>query len=250
MPALTHHDNGTPIWLDAAVASLDQHLELRAFLSRVFDWTWEVGDAQMGHYAQALHGGQPVMGLMVNEQMAGVQTVYFAAADAAASVARAAELGATVAFPATAVMDLGVMAVLADPLGATFGFWQPGTFQGFGVAYEPNAPGWFDHVSEDPERAATFYSELLGHPIISPDPAMRILANGEQWFASVSHPQFDSPAQWNPIIVVDSLDRVRDLIPRLGGAILVEEMAVPGSALSIFREPVNGMVITVMRGGE
>ncbi len=250
MATLTHINDGTPIWLDASVSTLDQHHELRAFLSRVFDWTWEVGGAEMGHYAQALSGGRPVMGLGVNDQWSGGLTTYFAAADAAACVARAVQLGAETLLPATAVTDLGTMAMLKDPLGALFGFWQPGTFAGFGVAYEPNAPGWFDHVSGDPERAAAFYSELLGHPVITPDPAMRILVDGEQWFASLSHPQADVAPQWTPIFVVDSLERVREVVPRLGGAVLVEEMPVPGSAVCIFREPVKGMTLSVMRAGE
>lgn len=250
MATLTHIDDGTPIWLDASVSTLDEHHELRAFLSRVFDWTWDVGGPEMGHYSQALHDGQPVMGLGVNDQVAGDLVTYFATSDVAASVVRATELGAATVFPTTAIMDLGTMALLTDPLGALFGLWQPGTFAGFGVAYEANAPGWFDHVSGDPERAATFYSGLLGHSVISPDPAMRILVNDEQWFASLSHPQVDVTPRWIPIVVVDSLERVREVVPRHGGAILVEEMPVPGSAVCIFREPVKGMTLSVMRGGE
>lgn len=50
------------------------------------------------------------------------------------------------------VMDVGWMALVLDPTGAVHGFWQPNTFSGFEVVYEPNSLGWFDHVSEDTAR--------------------------------------------------------------------------------------------------
>ncbi|MDE3094297.1 MAG: hypothetical protein KGJ47_11015, partial [Acidobacteriota bacterium] len=55
---------------------------------------------------------------------------------------------------------------------------------------------------------------------------------------------------WNPVYLVDSLERTRDTMTRLGGRVLVEEMAVPGSAISAFVEPVCHNVIVVMRPGE
>ena len=80
----------------------------------------------------------------------------------------------------------GIMALVTDPTGAVHGLWQARDFQGFGVAYEPNAPGWFDHASSDPDAAATYYSTLTGHTVIEPSPGMKVLNVGEQWFASFS----------------------------------------------------------------
>jgi predicted enzyme related to lactoylglutathione lyase len=250
MSKLTAHDNGMPIWVDANVETPEQHHDLRAFLSALFDWTWELGGPEMGYYALASHGGAPVFGLGQGEGARGVATTYFATSAIDDSAAKAVALGASVTMPVMPVMELGSMALLVDPTGAAFGLWQPGTFQGFGVAYEANAPGWFDHVSGDPDAAATFYSELTGHQVTSPDPAMKILQNGEQWFASFSHAQTGIGPRWNPIFVVDSLERIHKTVPRLGGAIVIAEMPVPGSAICVFSEPVNGTLMTVMRGGE
>jgi hypothetical protein len=83
-----------------------------------------------------------------------------------------------------------------------------------------------------------------------PAPTCGSWQKGEQWYASLTQlPSGESP-QWKPIYIVDSLERVREVVPRHGGTILVEEMPVPGSALCIFSEPVNGTIMTVMRGGQ
>jgi hypothetical protein len=250
MAQLTTHDNGMPIWVDANVETPEQHHDLRAFLSALFDWTWDLGGPEMGYYAIASHDGSPVFGLGQNEGARGTATTYFKTSDIEQTVKDALQLGASVAMPVMPVSEVGTMAILVDPTGATFGLWQPGTFQGFGAAYEPDAPGWFDHVSLDPEVAGTFYSKLGGHQLTSPEPSMRILQNGEQWYASLSlSPGGDAP-HWSPIYVVDSLKRIHEVVPRHGGAVVIEEMPVPGSAICVFSEPVNGTLMTVMAAGE
>ncbi|MGC1238399.1 MAG: VOC family protein [Acidimicrobiales bacterium] len=250
MTTLTSFDEGMPCWVDVMVPTQEQHLDKRAFLSALFDWTWQEGGPETGHYDLALSNGHPVMGLGVTDDGNGAPTTYFSTKEIGAAVGRATELGATVIVPAMEVMDLGWMAILVDPVGAMYGLWQPEGFQGFGVAYEENAPGWFDQVSLDPERAGEFYAALSGHDVTSPAPDMRVLQNGEQWYASVSHSPTGEAPQWKPIYVVDSLERIHELVTRHGGTILIKEMPVPGSAISTFIEPVNGTPMTVMRGGQ
>jgi len=250
MTTLTSHDNGMPIWVDVNVETQEQHHDLRAFLSALYDWTWDVGGPEMGYYAIASHDGQPVFGVGQGEGADGQAITYFKTSTINETFDEAIELGSSIVVPVTQVMDIGTMAILTDPFGARFGLWQPGTFGGFGVAYEPNAPGWFDHVSDNPGEASEFYASITGHKVFLPDSDMRILQNGEQWFASLSHSQSGADPQWNPIIVVDSLKRIHETVPRLGGAILIEEMPVPGSAICVFSEPVNGTLMTVMQGGD
>ena len=250
MTTLSKIDDGTPCWVDSMVTSQELHHDRRAFLSALFDWTWEEGTPETGYYALALSNGKPVMGLGIYDgaTTAAFQT-YFSTSDIEASVERATELGGTALMPVMGVMDLGKMAMLNDLEGATFGLWQPGTFHGFGVAYEENSVGWFDHVSADPAAAADFYVGLSGHAIESPDPEMRVLKNGDQWFASISSSPLGEAPQWRPIYIVDSLERTHEIVRRHGGTVLVEEMPVPGSAISVFIEPTNGTTMTVMRGG-
>lgn len=250
MTTVDTHQDGMPCWVDIMVDTEEQHHDLRAFLSTLFDWTWDGGGPEMGHYALAHHNGQPVLGLGRNAGSTGETTTYFSTSSIEATAAKATELGASFAMPIMPVMELGSMAVLKDPTDALFGLWQPGTFHGFGVQYEANAPGWFDHVSERADEAGAFYASLSGHQLTPLEPPMRVLQNGDQWYASLSPlPDHETPA-WKPIFVVDSLERIHETVPRHGGAILVESMPVPGSALCLFTEPVNGTTMIVMQGGE
>jgi predicted enzyme related to lactoylglutathione lyase len=250
MTTFTSHEDGMPCWVDAMVSNEEEHHDKRAFLTALFDWTWDLGGPEMGHYATARSNGAPVVGLGIMDGGHGRTTTYFSTSNIEEAITQATGLGATVMMPAMAVMDLGTMAVLFDPAGAPYGLWQPGTFAGFGVMHEVNAPGWFDHVSPDPERDGEYYSAVSGHQLTNLDGDMRILQNGENWYASISHAQSDEPPQWKPIWVVDSFERIHETVPRLGGAIVIEEMPVPGSAICVFSEPVNGNLMTVMRGGE
>ena len=251
MVDIDEHATGMPIWIDAMVSTAEELAALKEFYSGVFSWTWDHGPAETGYYSIARHRGRAVMGLGQMAATSGTILTYFSTDDAAGSVARAETLGATVIVEATPIMELGTMALVLDPTGVVHGLWQPREFHGFGALYEVNAPGWFDHVSADPAAAARYYGALTGHALLEPEPGLRILTNAEQWFASLSSPQvLAGQTHWNPVFLVESLAATRDAVVAHGGRVLVEEMPVPGSAISAFLEPVCGGVVTVMRMGD
>jgi uncharacterized protein len=251
MPKLDTHPNGIPSWIDVMVETTEQRDALMNFYTSLYGWTWDVGDEQMGYYSIANSDGAPVMGLGQGPGGVGAMVPYFATDDINAAAAKAAELGGTVFMGPMEVPEAGTMALVSDPTGAVHGLWQAGNFQGFGVAYEANAAGWFDHASSDPAAAAAYYQGLTGHSVIEPEPGMRVLTAGEQWFASVTENQVDqrTTAQWNSIYVVETLEAARNKIRELGGTIVLEEMPVPGSAISVFVEPVMNTAITIMGAG-
>jgi predicted enzyme related to lactoylglutathione lyase len=249
MTTLSRFDEGMPCWVDIMVPNQEQHHDKRAFLTALFDWTWDLGSPEMGHYATAFSDGHGVMGLGIAEGTSGAATTYFATTNIESAVTRATDLGANVVLAPTQVADIGTMAILVDPFGVVYGLWQPGVFAGFSLMYEENTPGWFDHASLNPEGAGEYYASLSGHDVISPGPDMRVLQKGEQWYASLTQLPPGTSPEWKPIYIVDSLERIHEVVPRHGGTILIEEMPVPGSALCIFSEPVNGTVMSVMRGG-
>ncbi len=241
---------GLPVWIDAMVPTREKLAAMKGFLSGVFAWDWEHGEADTGFYSIATHRGRAVLGLGQMDAASGTFVTYFATANVDASVARAEELGAAVIIEATPILELGHMALLMDPAGVVHGLWQAREFTGFGALYEVGAPGWFDHVSSDPEAAARYYRSLTGHSLIEPEAGLRILSAGEQWFASISSPQvLAGQSHWNPVFLVDSLAAARETVLEHGGRVLVEEMPVPGSAISAFVEPICHNVIVVMRLG-
>jgi predicted enzyme related to lactoylglutathione lyase len=251
MPKIATHANGMPSWVDVMVETSDQRQAVMDFYSSLYGWTWVVGGEEMGYYSIANLDGEPVMGVGQGPSGAGAMVPYFTTDDLEASIAQAKGLGGNVFMGPQVVGSAGAMALVADPTGAVHGLWQADDFKGFGVVYEPGAPGWFDHASNEPDEAAAYYSGLTGHVVIEPEPGMKVLANGEQWFASVSQNQVPdrTAAQWNPIYIVDTLDAARNKVRALGGTIVLEEMPVPGSAISVFVEPAMNTAITIMGAG-
>jgi hypothetical protein len=249
MAQITTHLAGTPCWIEANVETSEQRVGLMDFYSALFGWTWVVGGAEMGFYSIANLNGSPVMGIGHGPLATGQLVAYFTTTDVSASSARAALLGAEVFLGPTEVPGAGSLALVLDPTGALHGLWQANTFAGFGVADEPGAPGWFDHHSQDPAAAAAYYAALSGHDLRSDEPDMAILAAGDQWFASFSGDGADRDAAWSPIYVADDLARVHEVVRRAGGVVVVEEMAVPGSSITVFVEPVMHREVTVMLAG-
>lgn len=90
-------------------------------------------------------------------------------ADAAASKARS--LGARVDDPMD-VLENGRMAICTDPTGAIVGLWQARAQKGMDVdARTPGAPGWFDLLTHDLDRAVDFYTALFGWTVEERSPA-------------------------------------------------------------------------------
>ncbi|MFI5035807.1 MAG: hypothetical protein ACHQFZ_06345 [Acidimicrobiales bacterium] len=251
MPQITSHDPGMPCWVDVMVETTEQREALMAFYGALHGWTYDVGGEEMGYYTIASKDGQAVMGLGQGPGAEGKLVTYFATDDIAATAAKVIALGGTIFMGPMAVADVGQMALAVDGVGAVHGLWQPGTFPGFGLVHEPGAPGWFDHTSTDPGAAGIYYRDLTGKSLTEPDAGMKVLQNGDEWFASVSEDQMPGrAAQWNPIYVADSLERIRDTVRAQGGTIVLEEMPVPGSAITVFAEPVMNTMVTVMRAGD
>ncbi len=240
-----------PCWVDVMVETSEQRLAVMDFYSSLYGWTWDVNGEEMGHYSIANLDGSPVMGVGQGPGGAGAMVPYFATDDIDASLVKATELGGTIVMGRQEVPFTGVMALVADPTGAMHGLWQPTGFNGFGVVYEVGSPGWFDHASNEPEKARAYYSGLTGHDLLEPAPGMTVLANGEQWFASISQNQVPErpQAQWNSIYIVSNLDDARNKVRSLGATVVLEEMPVPGSAISVFVEPAMNTAITIMGAG-
>jgi predicted enzyme related to lactoylglutathione lyase len=251
MPLTPTHAPGSPCWIDASVATAQQRLALIDFYSRVFGWEFELGGPETGYYSIASSNGSPILGIGEQEGAEGRWVTFFSTDDIDAMAQRVKAFGGQVFLGPLDVMNLGRMALALDATGAVHGLWQPITFNGFGVMAEVNSIGWFDHVSENQQESAAYYTAVLGEEIaLHAEGDMLVLMRGEEWFASLSHGDSDeTPAQWMPVFVVSSLDQTKQTVRQLGGTIVVEQMDVPGSVIAIFRDPVVGSYITIMQSG-
>jgi predicted enzyme related to lactoylglutathione lyase len=157
------YDPGTPSWVDLGTPDIEA---AAAFYGGLFGWDVPESEnaEQTGGYRQAMLRGKPVAGMMplMQEGQPPAWSSYISVADADATVAKAKQAGATVFAEPMDVMDLGRMAVFADPAGAVIGLWQPGTFVGAEIVNESNAVVWNELNTRDPEAARAFYGDVFG----------------------------------------------------------------------------------------
>ena len=163
MPEMTTYAPGTPCWVDLSSPDLDATV---SFYGSLFGWDApQMENAEeTGDYRQAMLNGRAAAGLMPQMQAGQptAWTTYIATDDADATAAKVREAGGQVVVEPMDVMDLGRMAVFADPTGAVCGVWQPGSFAGAGIVSEPGAFTYNELETRDPDAAKEFHGTVFG----------------------------------------------------------------------------------------
>lgn len=163
MTEMTAYAPGTPSWVDLGSPDIDASVE---FYGSLFGWDVPESEnaEQTGGYRQAMLRGKAAAGMMplMQEGQPPAWSTYVSVEDADATAAAVREAGGTVMVEPMDVMDLGRMAVFADPAGAVFGIWQPGSFPGAGIVNEPNSFSWNELNTRDPDAAKSFYAAVFG----------------------------------------------------------------------------------------
>ncbi len=161
MVAMTEYEPGTPSWVDLASPDLPASI---AFYTSLFGWKAIDQGPEAGGYTMLELDGQPVAGAapIMMEGQPPAWTTYVSVTDADRSVATVKKAGGTVFVEPMDVLDVGRMAVFADPTGAAIAIWQPKLHQGAGVVNEPGALVWNELNTRDTAAAAAFYGEVFG----------------------------------------------------------------------------------------
>ena len=87
---------------------------------------------------------------------------YVAVTTADEKAASARDLGGKILNEPFDVMEVGRMAMIQDPTGASFALWQGKSNPGVGRIGEPGAHCWNELLTRDVDRAAKFYAGLFG----------------------------------------------------------------------------------------
>ena len=199
MSIRTSYAPGIPSWVDVMVPNRD---EGKAFYGALFGWTFEDSvDPESGAviYGNCFSNGHMVCGLMeMNPQMGAMPPVwgtYIATADADETVQRVTAAGGTVMIPPMDVMDVGRMAVFADPSGAVLGLWQAKTHKGAELVNQPYGFCWNELDTRDTAAASSFFSPTCrlcnAHRCCQPKATVSRGASGSAnrsllWVAAVS----------------------------------------------------------------
>jgi len=212
-----------------------------AFYGEVAGWGANVWEGGTMPYTMWMNGENAIGGIMElpeEAKAAGAPPhwlIYLSTPDAAATTAKATELGATVLMGPMELPEVGTISVLADPHGAVFCAFQPAT-------YTPGHDGpaamgefsWHELATHDWEAGWAFYAEVFDW---QKDHAMDMGEMGTyQMFNRGAHPLggiFNKPdtlpvACWMPYIRVPDVAAAADKVKELGGQVLNGPMEVPG----------------------
>jgi uncharacterized protein len=170
---------------------------------------------------------------------------YVTVADAGASAARAAELGAALLAEPFDVFDAGRMAAFADPQGAVLSVWQAKESIGAGVVNVPGALTWNDLISPDVEASAGFYRDLFGWEIAEvegSDGQYWSITNGGRLNGGMLPVIEGGHPAWNLYFACEDTDATLAKAKELGGETVMGPMDVPnGSRFAILRDPSNAV---------
>jgi len=237
------YEHGVPSWVDL---STDELPAARTFYAGLFGWDAPEGPPEMGGYTVATIGGRAVAGLgpKMNPNMPTVWMTYVNVDDADAVVAKVADAGGQVWMQPMDVMDVGRMAVIADPAGAVIGLWQPAAHKGAGLVNEPNTYGWSELVTTDVDAAKPFYAAVLGWGADTQEVdgmAYTEWKVGDRSVGGMMLKPPDMPAEvpphWGVYFVVSDTDQTVDRIKELGGTVLMGPMDIQPGRFAVAVDP-------------
>jgi predicted enzyme related to lactoylglutathione lyase len=232
----------TPCWTELAVPDPEA---AKSFYGAVFGWTAEAGPrSEAGGYTVLKLNGEPVAALapLSDETQPVAWSVCLSVEDVDSLAAKVEQNGGRVLAPGADVLDLGRYGVLADPAGAAFTVWQPGSFAGSGVIGDPNALGWVELATADPKRALAFYPAVFGWATHLSDSYTEWSVGGVHFggMADLNQmPDDDGVPRWMPYFrvtdVVDSAERAGGA----GATVVVPPADVPGGdvRVSVLKDP-------------
>jgi uncharacterized protein len=244
----TSYTPGTFSWVDLQTSDQDA---AKAFYADLLGWDYEevpIGDGTT--YSMARLQGHSVAGIgpLQGEGMPSHWNCYVTVADADASAARAAELGATLLAEPFDVFDAGRMAAFQDPQGAILSVWQAKESIGAGLVNAPGALTWNDLLSSDPETSAAFYRELFGWQIEEiPE------SGGQYWSIAndgnlnggiLAMPPGGHPA-WNLYFGVEDAAAAAARAQELGAETVMGPMDVPNGRFVVLRDPQDAVFSVV-----
>ncbi|MGV9676479.1 VOC family protein [Nocardia sp. NPDC003482] len=245
---------GDPCWVELFTPDAERAVE---FYGELFGWTADIAE-EFGGYITFRKDGNAVAGGMRNDGSDGAPnqwTVYLAAPDAKAIADAAPDHGGRVLYEPMPVGDLGTMAVLADPSGASVGVWQGGVHPGFGSFGVATGGVWSDHVdyptwfelhTHDYDRALSFYRETFGWQdpfTVSDSPEFRYTTIHSESpmlggvMDATPYEPAGSPSGWKIYFGAEDVDAAAKRVVELGGSIEMEPQNSPYGRLAAVVDP-------------
>jgi predicted enzyme related to lactoylglutathione lyase len=246
------YEEGVPSWVDVACPDPAAG---RAFYSALFGWEIVEGPPESGGYAIAHKNGRTVAGVgpQMNPMAPPAWTNYVNVASADKTAEAITANGGTMFMTPMDVMDVGRMAIFADPMGAVMGLWQPNTHPGAGIVNELHTWCWSELMTTDVESSTDFYGAVFGWGTELHGDGPRTYhvwtANGRGIGGMIQKPDAvpaDVPPCWTAYFTVADVDAAAKEIVALGGSIVQEPMDVEPGRIVVAAD-VGGATFGVIR---
>ncbi|HSU12775.1 VOC family protein [Longimicrobium sp.] len=254
MPTLTAIAPGTFCWLELAA---HDPAAARRFYTEMFGWTafdTRFGPGENDIYTIYRLDGQDVgasYAMQAEHPVPGAPSSwmsYVAVEKVDDAAARVRDLGGTVLGGPLDVMDVGRMAMVRDPGGATLALWEARKHAGIGVRGEPGSLGWNELATPDTAQAQAFYRGLFGW-----EPQTTQM--GDQEYTVFSGPSgmvggmyalrpemAGMPPCWLPYFVVSDTDAAAEKARSLGATIHMEPDDIPTiGRFALLQDPQGAM---------
>lgn len=247
MSERSSYEPGTPCWIDLGSPDLDASVD---FYTALFGWQVPESEnvEETGGYRRATKNGADVCGMMplMQEGQPPAWSSYVSVADADATAAKVTAAGGSVIAEPMDVMELGKMAVFADPGGAVFGIWQPGTFHGARLVNEPGALAWNELNTRDLAGAKSFYGAVFGWDFedmqmgenesyttitLGGNPVGGILDMDERSVPA------EIPPHWLAYFATENTDTTVEQVKERGGNLVMGPIDLPVGRFAILADP-------------
>jgi uncharacterized protein len=248
----TSYPPNTPSWVDLATPDIEAS---KAFYGALLGWTAVVGPPEAGGYTMFQKGGKNVAGAMpiMMEGQPPAWMTYVNVEDADATVDLVKKAGGMVFVEPMDVMDVGRMAVFADPTGAAIGLWQARAHIGADLANEPGTFCWNELQTRDSAAAKAFYLEVFGWGAHTSEGQAMTYTEWKRADATIGG-MMDMPAEvpaevpsyWLVYFAVEDCDATVAKANELGAATLVPAMDVEPGRFSVLMDP-TGASFAVIR---
>ncbi len=169
---------------------------------------------------------------------------YVSISNADETAAKVAALGGKVAKDPFDVFDVGRMAVVEDPSGATFAIWQPRKHAGAHIVNQPGTLCWNELMTKDVASSAKFYTELFGWKAdtqkLGPIDYTTFM-NGERpagGMMAIAEDMGDIPPNWLVYFAVEDCDETLKKVESEGGKVAGPPTDVPEiGRLAVAQDP-------------
>jgi predicted enzyme related to lactoylglutathione lyase len=241
---------GTPSWVELSSPDPDASA---AFYRDVLGWSATEPNAEAGGYRMFQCAGKRVAGLMghMQEGQPTAWATYVSVADAEQTAQKVQSAGGTVIVAPMDVMDLGRMAVFADPTGAVFGVWQPKAFAGADLVNEPVSLVW-NEVHTDREFYGSVFGWTPGRPSFEGAPDTYTVwqlggknVGGMMQMVEGMFPA-GTPPHWSVCFAVADADDTAARAREHGGTVVAEPVDMPIGRFAAIIDP-QGAWFTVMQ---